>query len=78
MAKKESESILNATCSHEACKNKGSYLVPVICRNCEWIGFIRWTKGHHSYSIQEECPRCECRTLARDESRKALFGKEAV
>lgn len=70
MSQDTESSIIESTCSDSACKGKGTYLVPLYCLNCGWKGRIRWTKSHHSFTIFNNCPSCECSTLKRDDSRK--------
>lgn len=61
----KANNVIDATCSERECKGKGSYKVPIYCLNCKWKGFIKWTKGHHSYTITRECPNCGCMELKR-------------
>jgi len=55
--------LIDATCSHRACADKGTYDLAVQCSNCDWKGTARQTKGHHQY--QFVCPRCDCETVRR-------------
>jgi hypothetical protein len=59
------QNVVDSTCFMEHCKGKETYLTPIYCLNCKWDGFIRWTKGHHSYSLTESCPACSCMELKR-------------
>lgn len=69
--KKVKGRIIDGVCGDSLCKGKGTYLLPVRCELCPFMGWLRRTNGHHSYSIFEKCPYCENK-LEQDHNREVV------